>query len=69
MIFTPAELATPVWAKLREHLTERLSSHRAANDCGVLAETETARLRGRIAELKDLLAIEQQPAADDAPGE
>lgn len=55
---TSAERTSPLWLRLRSHLQERLAKARARND-GALAPDETARLRGRIACLKDLLALEE----------
>ena len=55
MNLTAADRDTPLWRKLRDHLQERLNSHRLANDSGVLTDVETARLRGRIAEAKEFL--------------
>jgi hypothetical protein len=45
------------WQKLRLHLEARLITLRARNDASMNAE-DTARLRGQIAELKTLLALE-----------
>ncbi len=55
---TSADRASPLWQRLRGHLQERLAKCRARND-GALAPDETAHLRGRIALLKDLLALEE----------
>ncbi len=48
---------SPTWAKLRKHFEARLQDHRIEND-GRKPETETAHLRGRIAEAKYLLDLE-----------
>jgi hypothetical protein len=64
-----AERASPLWLRLKAHLNERLAKARTRND-GALAPDETARLRGRIACLKDLLALEEdRPPIDGWRGE
>lgn len=55
---TSAERTSPLWLRLKAHLQERLAKARSRND-GALAPDETAHLRGRIASLKDLLALEE----------
>lgn len=63
------ERASPLWLRLKAHLHERLAKARTRND-GALAPDETARLRGRIACLKDLLALEEdRPPPDGWRGE
>jgi hypothetical protein len=57
---TREERASPLWARVREILEERIAKHRLANDSDRPPE-ETAKLRGRIAELKDLLKLEKDP--------
>ncbi len=47
--------SNPLWMRLEKHLRERLAELRARNDADN-DPVQTARLRGRIAELKDLLA-------------
>lgn len=42
------------WARIERHLKEQLADLRVQND-GQLDETKTAHLRGRIAQIKDLL--------------
>lgn len=51
---------TPLWLALRAHLERRLESQRAKNDTDLSAE-DTAKVRGRIAEIKALLALEAPP--------
>ena len=64
----PRDFETQTWQRLRALLTARLQQLREENDSGD-AEI-TAKRRGRIAELKELLALEttqarrQQPTAD-----
>lgn len=55
---TPADRQSQTWARLRTHLNERLQSMRAQND-GDLDPVATAKMRGRIAEIKAMLALEQ----------
>ena len=52
---TPGEQQTPLYIKLRRHLETRLQELREKNDSAVLTQDETARLRGRIDEIKLLL--------------
>lgn len=53
------ELANPVWMKLEEHLKAKLADLRLQNDdpSGTDTDVKTARRRGRIAELKELLDL------------
>jgi hypothetical protein len=53
---TQYELQSAVWVKLREHLERQLQDSRSRND-GDLNEIDTARLRGRIAVIKQILAF------------
>ena len=48
-------------------LNERLAEHRETNDTRSLTEVQTAALRGRIIELKDLLRL-AMPAPATAAG-
>ena len=57
----PYERHNEVWLKVNKHLTERLFDLRRQND-GDLTPEETAKLRGRIAEIKVL-----QDLATDLP--
>jgi hypothetical protein len=54
---TPIELKSGLWLKLVEHYTAELKTLRKKND-GNLQPDDTARLRGRIAEIKKLLALD-----------
>jgi len=60
---TAFERDTPLWKKLERHLVLRLDEARRRNEAD-LNEIETAKLRGRILELKSLLA-----PANPAPSE
>lgn len=53
-----ADVQSPTWAKVRDYLQQRLAQLREENDSG---DTEiTTRRRGRIAEIKDMLALEEE---------
>ena len=58
--FTPTdhERNTVLWTRLMDHLTTRLETLRRQND-GALDETQTAALRGRIQEIKALMALDK----------
>ena len=66
MNMTKAEIDSPLWKKLRAYFEEKLQRHRELNDNSTLNDLETARLRGRIAEIKDVLVLDR-PAAQ-TPG-
>lgn len=57
----PADRMNPLWITLSRHLSERLDILRRQNDAS-LAPEQTERLRGRIAQIKDILAL-----ADERP--
>lgn len=50
------EVHSAIWAKIKAHLEQRLDEYRRKND-GNLPPDATAKLRGRIASLKDVLGI------------
>lgn len=60
---TKIEAQSQLWLKLKKHLEERLDVLRAKND-GDLDTTETARLRGRISEIKSMLSIDSMEVED-----
>jgi len=60
MLLNPSDLQSPTWLKIKKHVEERVESHRSSND-GRLSESDTAHLRGRIAEAKYLLALADPP--------
>ena len=60
MTLAPHERQSAVWIKLRDHMVQRLTDLRSKNDGSHDAET-TANLRGRIAQLKELLALGNEP--------
>ena len=49
-----AELNTAVWLKMKKHLEKRLDDLRKKNDSD-MSEAKTYKVRGRIAEIKELL--------------
>lgn len=55
---SPGERTTGVWVKLMRHFEERLTELRSKND-GPLDATATADMRGRIAEIKSLMALDK----------
>lgn len=57
------EKDSAVWKKLQAHLEKRLEVLRKQND-GDLGAEETARQRGKIAMLKELLGIDPMSATD-----
>lgn len=61
------ERGSPQWQKVRKYAEERLELLRRRNDSD-MDERKTARLRGSIRELKNLLALDQpvpETEADD----
>ena len=66
MTLTEQERHSAVWLKLQAHMEYRLASLRSQND-GDLTMDETIKLRGRVAQLKELLALGQPgPAQAEA---
>lgn len=62
MTLTEHERQTAVWLKIKSHLDARLIELRTANDRDT-NEIDTAKVRGRIAEVKALLELNVAPAA------
>lgn len=58
---THADFQTRTWENFEAELQRRLAMHREANDNRIDPE-KTATLRGRIAEIKELLALASKPA-------
>lgn len=48
-----------LWRAMADHMRERLQHYRCQNDTSAPAE-HTERLRGRIAMLKELLALDEE---------
>jgi hypothetical protein len=59
-----AEQQSALWLKLKEHALKRLEQLRVQNENNLDA-TETAKLRGRIAEIKSFLKLDT-PASEIA---
>ena len=55
-VLTPQDRQSASWLKLKERYEARLATLRAQND-SELDERKTARLRGRIAEVKAFLSL------------
>ncbi len=61
---TTADKRSPLWLALAEHLAQRLEAARTENDASRPID-RTEHTRGRIFELKALLALaEDRPSAD-----
>jgi hypothetical protein len=65
-VFERGERQSAVWMKLKKHLEAELQRLRAKNDSN-LDEQRTAILRGRIGQVKAILALENDapPAPDE----
>lgn len=61
------DFASVTWQKLRLRTESRLEMLRKRNDSD-LTPDETARIRGQIAELKAMLALEEDPAKPTTAG-
>jgi len=59
---TYEEKHSALWQKLKQHLGEEIQRLREKND-GQHDEVATAKLRGRIAALKELSALDADPIA------
>lgn len=51
------EKLSPLWARLRNHLEDELTSARKRNDNPKLSADDTAALRGEIKQLKAFIAL------------
>jgi len=54
------ETQSALWTKLKAHMEDRLQVLREKND-GVLDADQTARVRGKIEQLKELLSAGEKP--------
>ena len=54
------ERTNPLWIRLEQHMRDQLADLRQMNDAPMTPE-RTADLRGRIAQLKELLALADPP--------
>ena len=61
IVLTKEERASALWQGLKKRLDAKLQDLRTRNDSANLTEAETARLRGHIKALKDLLALDADP--------
>jgi len=59
------EAQTPLWRTLKQHLEQRRDQLRSQNESTTLDATATAVLRGRIAELRLLMAIDRHEQDED----
>lgn len=57
------------WARLETHVRARIAKLREDNDRPQNSEQQTATLRGRILELKELLALPMAAPAEEASPE
>ena len=62
---TPAEISSPLWMKLKAHIEARVAGHRRTNDSNLNTE-DTAKVRGRIAEGKYILGLDNSAPQMDA---
>lgn len=53
--FTPSDINSSLWMRLRRHLEARRAELREQNDSMNLDEHKTCEKRGRIAEINELL--------------
>ena len=60
IVLSERERIDPLWLRLRERLQARLDLYRRQNDNDLTPE-QTAMLRGRIRELKYLIAAGESP--------
>ena len=56
----PHERTSPLWLSLERHMLQTLTDLRALNDTSLPPE-RTEKLRGRIEQLKALLALADEP--------
>lgn len=60
-----ADVNNPLWPKLKKHMESELAILRQRNDSIRLDERATQETRGRIAQLKELIALgDPQPGVD-----
>lgn len=61
MNLSKTDRLSPIWVAIRAHLEDRLDRLRLMNDNESLDAIHTAAIRGRIAEVKGLLSIGEDP--------
>ena len=65
MTLEPHEINSPLWAKLKAHYENELAVLRERND-GDLDEIKTAKLRGRLLQIKEFLLLSERTPAEHA---
>ena len=63
----PRDFDTATWDHLKSHIAQKLAAHRADLERPQTDDPTSRILRGRIAELKALLALETAPAPEADP--
>lgn len=63
---TQGDKDSSTWRKLRKHFESERANLRERNDSPSLDAEKTAILRGRIAQLTDLLALDKPAPEEDA---
>jgi hypothetical protein len=66
-LLSDAERRSLTWRKIARYIEARTQELRVNNDALSLDERRTAALRGGIAELKNLLALGEDPTTGEAP--
>lgn len=64
MRIEPHEMRSALWLKLQAHYSAQLDMLRRKND-GDMPPDQTQRLRGRIAQVKEFLALSGEPGNGD----
>ena len=64
LVLNQSEAQTALWRKIKEHYEAQLELLRTIND-GNLDQVQTALLRGRIQEIKTLLALDKLPPGNE----
>ena len=59
MKLSDTDKLSPVWVAMKKYLEERVESMRCKLENEALTESQTAALRGRLAELRGILALEK----------
>ena len=65
MKLSPADINSPVWGRIKEHVEKRIAELRRENDSDTLDATKTSRLRGKLAFAKELLALADKDSAPE----
>ena len=63
----PRDFDTATWDRLKSHIAQKLAAHRADLERPQTDDHTSRILRGRISELKALLALETAPAPEADP--